>query len=180
MGRDHTIFAMAKGFVRFYQDPIKHPKRKYIGVALDAKDQLPTPVGEPRRRRLGMEPIPLSVSIPIPDATEPNIEVRASLSIAKEGDVKPRRAKDGTLLTMGKNYAFSNTNWEIGRAAETAGITRRVRPFNHKDRWIAWEKRTKRRKAAAERKAVLGTGKKKAKRDPGKGKARAIAMAKRP
>jgi hypothetical protein len=178
MGRDHTIFALAKGFVRFYQDPIKHPKRKYIGVSLKAEEQLPTPPGEPRRRRLGMEPTPLSISIPVPDA-EPGVEVRASISVESDGAVKPRRAKNGTFLKMGKNYAFTTTNWEIGRAAERAGVTQRVRPFSHGDRWIAWQKRTARRKAAAERKAMMGAGKKKAKRDPAKGKAKAMAMSKR-
>src|SRR5687768_12904031 len=32
MGRDHTIHAMATGYVKYYRDPARHPDRKYIGV----------------------------------------------------------------------------------------------------------------------------------------------------
>ncbi|RKP13501.1 ribosomal protein L27, partial [Piptocephalis cylindrospora] len=31
MGRDHTIFALTKGFVKFYRVP-EYPERKYVGV----------------------------------------------------------------------------------------------------------------------------------------------------
>ncbi|KAF2455590.1 ribosomal L27 protein-domain-containing protein [Lineolata rhizophorae] len=54
MGRDHTIFAARAGYVQFYRDPLKHPKRQYIGVTFDRDDKLPYPPNAPRRRRLGM------------------------------------------------------------------------------------------------------------------------------
>ncbi|KAI5285052.1 54S ribosomal protein L2 mitochondrial, partial [Ascosphaera acerosa] len=56
MGRDHTIFALEKGYVRFYKDPARGgpPDRKYIGVALEKEDRLPYPKNKPTKRRLGM------------------------------------------------------------------------------------------------------------------------------
>ncbi|KAH3679763.1 hypothetical protein WICMUC_000729 [Wickerhamomyces mucosus] len=56
IGKDHTIFAMEPGYVRFYMDPF-HPKRKFIGIALKSELRLPTPHFEPRVRRLGYLPI---------------------------------------------------------------------------------------------------------------------------
>ncbi|CDK27631.1 unnamed protein product [Kuraishia capsulata CBS 1993] len=52
IGKDHTIFALEPGWVRYYLDPF-HPKRKFIGVSLDRDTPLPTPHFEPRRRRFG-------------------------------------------------------------------------------------------------------------------------------
>lgn len=52
IGKDHTIFALEKGFVRFYLDPF-HPKRRFVGVALKSDIKLPTPHFEPRIRRFG-------------------------------------------------------------------------------------------------------------------------------
>lgn len=56
IGRDHTIFALEPGYVRFYYDPF-HPLRKYVGVALKKDLSLPTPHFSPRVRRFGYEPI---------------------------------------------------------------------------------------------------------------------------
>jgi large subunit ribosomal protein L27 len=58
MGRDHTIFATQTGFVKYYRDPAKHPKRQYIGVAFERTQTLPTPPNAARRRRLGMLAVP--------------------------------------------------------------------------------------------------------------------------
>ncbi|MCJ1246841.1 54S ribosomal protein L2 mitochondrial [Trapelia coarctata] len=65
MGRDHTIFALARGFVRYYQDPEFRVRgkgrgeagmgRKYIGIVHRQEDKLPRGRGECRRRVLGME-----------------------------------------------------------------------------------------------------------------------------
>ncbi|SCU90815.1 LAME_0E10132g1_1 [Lachancea meyersii CBS 8951] len=54
IGKDHTIFALEPGFVRFYLDPF-HPKRKFIGVALNESSKLPTPHFAPRVRRFGRQ-----------------------------------------------------------------------------------------------------------------------------
>lgn len=56
IGKDHTIFALEPGYVRFYYDPF-HPLRKYVGVALKKSLTLPTPHFEPRVRRFGYEQI---------------------------------------------------------------------------------------------------------------------------
>ncbi|KAH3666294.1 hypothetical protein OGAPHI_004483 [Ogataea philodendri] len=52
IGKDHTIFALEPGFVRYYLDPF-HPRRKFIGVVLNQKDRLPYPHFEPTKRRFG-------------------------------------------------------------------------------------------------------------------------------
>lgn len=52
IGKDHTIFALEPGVVRYYLDPF-HPKRKFIGVALSRDLKLPSPHFEPTFRRFG-------------------------------------------------------------------------------------------------------------------------------
>lgn len=56
IGKDHTIFALEPGYVRFYLDPF-HPRRRFIGIALKKHSRLPTPHFEPRARRFGYVPI---------------------------------------------------------------------------------------------------------------------------
>lgn len=56
IGRDHTIFAVEPGYVRFYLNPF-HPLRKYVGVSLRKDVKLPTPHFEPRVRRFGYDEI---------------------------------------------------------------------------------------------------------------------------
>ncbi|CAH6719959.1 54S ribosomal protein L2, mitochondrial [[Candida] jaroonii] len=52
IGKDHTIFALEPGFVKFYYDPF-HPLRKYVGVALKKDYTLPKDHFDPRLRRFG-------------------------------------------------------------------------------------------------------------------------------
>ncbi|AHY77085.1 AQG_2a_G0047270.mRNA.1.CDS.1 [Saccharomyces cerevisiae] len=52
IGKDHSIFALEPGVVRYYLDPF-HPKRKFIGVALRRDLKLPSPHFEPTVRRFG-------------------------------------------------------------------------------------------------------------------------------
>ncbi|TKA62810.1 hypothetical protein B0A49_11040 [Cryomyces minteri] len=54
MGRDHTIYATQPGYVKYYRDPLKHPKRQYIGVVFQRHWTLPQPPNAARKRRLGM------------------------------------------------------------------------------------------------------------------------------
>lgn len=56
IGKDHTIFALEAGYVRFYLDPF-HPKRRFIGIALTRDAKLPTPHFDPKPRRFGYVPI---------------------------------------------------------------------------------------------------------------------------
>lgn len=53
LGKDHTIFALAPGFVKFFKDPAQ-PKRQFVGVVFQKGQDLPRPVGEKRVRRLGL------------------------------------------------------------------------------------------------------------------------------
>lgn len=52
IGKDHTIFAVEPGFVRFYYDPF-HPNRKFAGVVLNKNHKLPSPHFAPTARRFG-------------------------------------------------------------------------------------------------------------------------------
>src|SRR3569833_2646300 len=58
MGRDHTIHAAVSGYVQFYRDPVRHPKRQFIGVTFDKDDKLPYPQHAMRRRKLSMVAVP--------------------------------------------------------------------------------------------------------------------------
>ncbi|KAI8051519.1 ribosomal L27 protein-domain-containing protein [Syncephalis plumigaleata] len=53
LGRDHTIFALVDGYVKFYINP-KYPKRKYVGVVLERSDKLPLDPTVPRKRRFSL------------------------------------------------------------------------------------------------------------------------------
>ncbi|OCK81003.1 hypothetical protein K432DRAFT_351940 [Lepidopterella palustris CBS 459.81] len=152
MGRDHTIYATESGYVKYYRDPVKHPKRQYIGVAFKRHESLPYPSNAARRRRLNMlatqvEPEPeLQVGIPEGD-------IVVGEKIASESTVRAQpRAKAGSQLLMGKNYAYREANWQIGRAAERAGV--KVREFVRGDRFRAWRKSAARKAANAERRGL--------------------------
>jgi large subunit ribosomal protein L27 len=41
MGRDHTIYATAPGYVRFYKEKHLRGERKFIGIVLSRGDTLP-------------------------------------------------------------------------------------------------------------------------------------------
>src|ERR1700712_4727277 len=97
MGRDHTLFAQEAGFVKSYRDPLRHPKRQYIGVVFERDQTLPTPLHAATRRRLNM-------------VTTPRRDLAAEL---EEREEKARasgrisgRARDGTELKMRPDYSF--------------------------------------------------------------------------
>lgn len=52
IGKDHTLFALEPGFVRYYLDPF-HPRKKFVGVSLKEDVKLPIPHFEPTPRRFG-------------------------------------------------------------------------------------------------------------------------------
>lgn len=56
IGKDHTIFALEPGYVRFYLDPF-HPLRKFVGVALKKDLTLPKDHFAPNVRRFGYIPL---------------------------------------------------------------------------------------------------------------------------
>ena len=168
LGRDHTIFATAKGYVTYYRDPERHPKRKYIGVVFERGMKLPLPRNAARRRRLGMETREMSTStISEVKTTDEEAEV-ADLAVVhgkgthirdqpKEiGQNVPAR-KD--TMKMRPGYMFRETNAYIGRAAERAGIE--VRKYNKRDRFAAWRKRTAKIKEQRENRVIRGNKKSK-------------------
>lgn len=72
MGRDHTIHAAVAGYVKYYRDPARHPKRQYIGVTFNREDKLPYPVSAPRRRKLSLVAVPRRVEQPVEETTAPS------------------------------------------------------------------------------------------------------------
>lgn len=158
-GRDHCIFATESGYVRYYRDPFKHPKRQYIGVALQKDENLPYPRNGARRRRLNMvtmthdsQPDPLEgqtviADLQVGDGTGSETSIRET----------PRDSSSNNLV-MRKGYAVRQANWEIGRVAEKANV--QVKKFVPGDRWTAWRKSKLRIKANEERKKLRNAGKK--------------------
>ena len=151
IGKDHTIYALQPGYVKYYKDPALHPDRKYIGVSLKKEDSLPTPPNAMRRRRLGM------VATLMPEAPEITPSLSEAVESAVEEVVRKRtkkqqrifdRGDEGRVLRMKKGYMYRESNWEIGRAAERANV--KVRKFKPGDRWAAWRKRAARKEKAIE------------------------------
>lgn len=150
MGRDHTIYATEHGYVKYYKDPEKHPKRQYIGVVFERDQVLPLPRNSMRRRKLNMEATKME--------TPPVIEMRGDLVTEGDGSkgvsVKqtPGTERQRQPLKLKRGYMFRETNWEIGRAAERAKV--KVREFKPRDRWTAWRKATKRQTIVKEKRIV--------------------------
>jgi large subunit ribosomal protein L27 len=157
MGRDHTIYALGTGYVKYYLDPERHPKRQYIGVAFEREDTLPSPRNAVTKRRLGMVAVPriekgaLLEQESSTDAGNGTVKVKL---VASNSD---NNSKD--LLRSG--YMYREANWEIGQAAERAGI--KVKEWNRKDRWLAWRKKLNKIRRIAQMKDLKSRGKGKAK-----------------
>lgn len=155
MGRDHTIYATECGYVKYYKDPEKHPKRQYIGVTFERDQVLPLPRNSPRRRRLGM----VATKMELPPAED--ITIDSDLTIEGDGSKGlqvrqkkngERRGEEGRNLQLRPGYMYREGNWEIGRAAERAQI--KVRQFKPRDRWTAWRKATIRNAKITEKKGL--------------------------
>jgi hypothetical protein len=186
MGRDHTLFAKEKGYVRYYNDPTQ-PKRRFIGVVFEKTQTLPTPPNAARRRRLNMMAVPRrpdpeealpEAAPPVPDALEELTRAMALSSIRQRRIIKPGdvvgTSKDGTPLRMRSNYSFKESNIEIGRVAERAAL--KVKPFVKGDRWLAWQKANARKERNKASRTLAGASKKGKK--GGKAKARPKARGK--
>ncbi|OKL64089.1 hypothetical protein UA08_00316 [Talaromyces atroroseus] len=165
MGRDHTIYATEAGYVKYYLDPELHPKRKYIGVCFDRDGTLPTPRNAPTRRRLNM------VSVPRVEVAGMHTEIAAEVDedttrvVGVEGAARQSLPAAVANLPLRPGYMYREANWQIGRAAEKAGIT--AKRFNRKNRWLAWRKRQARAERAAQMKSLKGK-KKASKKSKGK------------
>ncbi|KAL6232863.1 hypothetical protein BDW75DRAFT_10339 [Aspergillus navahoensis] len=160
MGRDHTIYATESGYVRYYLDPERHPDRKYIGVVFEKDGKLPTPRNAPTRRKLNRVAVPMVTQV---EERQSDLTVVTGENVGTVvGSVAGVDAGAGTQLRPG--YMWREANWQIGRAAEKAGIT--ARPHKRKNRWLAWRKRQARAERAAQMKSLKNKKKspKKAKR----------------
>lgn len=160
MGRDHTIYATEAGYVRYYLDPERHSERKYIGIVFEKEGKLPTPRNAPTRRKLNRVAVPR-----LPEVIEEgqsDLTVVMNESGTTVGDVAAVDAGAGKQLRPG--YMWREANWQIGRAAEKAGIT--AQPYKKDNRWLAWRKRQARAERVAQMKSLKNKKKasKKAKR----------------
>lgn len=172
MGRDHTIYATESGYVKYYKDPERHPKRQYIGVVFERNQVLPLPRNSMRRRRLGLAASQMEFST-VADTSEVvqesgelqtedgavQSQVTAPAPVKK---VRERKGEEGRVLTLRPGYMYREANWEIGRAAERAKI--QVKEFKPRDRWTAWKKATVRKVANAGKRGIRGTKAKKGKK----------------
>ena len=168
MGRDHTIYATESGYVKYYKDPERHPKRQYIGVVYERNQVLPLPRNSMRRRRLGLAASQMEFSTmtegPDVEQTQKATELQTEDGTVQQQvptpaptpKIQERKGEEGRVLTLRPGYMYREANWEIGRAAERAKI--QVREFKPRDRWTAWRK-TKVRKAKNAEKRGLRTPK---------------------
>ncbi|TKA24611.1 hypothetical protein B0A50_06371 [Salinomyces thailandicus] len=180
-GRDHTIHAAVPGYVRYYRDPARHPKRKYIGIVFDKNQNLPQPVHAVRRRSLGM----LAYQMPTQTETQlagdlaeeassptdirqlPNSTRQSKTTLSKIPLRNSRKMTEGIKLTLRPGYQYRQSNHEIGRSAEkkeaaaqARGKTSRVYDqFKSGDRFAAWRKSSVRIARNNERRA-MGRGRK--------------------
>ena len=103
MGRDHTIFALEKGYVRYYKDENwgvrkghgkkrnrKEGGRKFIGVVLERGMKLPRPKGMARVRRVGLDAVPVRMATGMAPSTLEN----PNQSTDKGSDLKIAIATD--------------------------------------------------------------------------------------
>ena len=155
MGRDHTIFAKEKGYVCFYKDPETHPKRKYIGVVFERGMKLPTPRNKPRIRRLGLVGREREIGT-LATATPPRAEGLEVGRMTEKGGAlrqqsnKTRQKAPALKMKLKPGYSYRESNRNIGRAIERAGIkVREYRKFTWDERqeWL----REKKKKAMMEK-----------------------------
>ncbi|KAI9877381.1 MAG: 54S ribosomal protein L2 mitochondrial [Pleopsidium flavum] len=152
MGRDHTIYATETGYVKYYKDPERHPKRKYIGVVFERGDVLPLPRNAARRRRLGMVGV---VRDGETVAAEEEIGLGGVIGVVgaeREVVGKGKVALVKRELKIRPGYMYREANWEIGRAAERAKV--KVKAFKPGDRFTAWRKTVARRARTAQNRAM--------------------------
>ncbi|KJZ73942.1 hypothetical protein HIM_06610 [Hirsutella minnesotensis 3608] len=149
MGRDHTIHAMATGYVKYYRDPARHPDRKYIGVVFDKSDTLPYPRHAERKRRLGMTTHPIRTPVEQPAMSPSGIPYEVT---------RLQNGEKDRLLRLRDDYSYREDNWRIGRLVQTTGLRKtrfrtRKQYLRHR-RWRREREIAGQRKAAEERKAL--------------------------
>ncbi|RAL06986.1 mitochondrial 54S ribosomal protein bL27m [Aspergillus homomorphus CBS 101889] len=155
MGRDHTIYSEQSGYVRYYLDPERHPKRKYIGVVFEKDGKLPTPRNAVTRRKLGrvavrFDPADLPNRQPQEQPQSADLVAEITEEGTTVGSVPAAAVDEGLQFRPG--YMYREANWSIGRIAERAGVTADV--HSRKNRWLAWRRRQARRDRTAQMKSL--------------------------
>lgn len=174
LGRDHTVMSSEPGYVRYYRDPLKHPKRKYIGIVFKREDRLPYPPNTPRRRRLGLLATPMQKEMADPLQAPQTLltqeaETQKDQSVAKAPSMQATKGSkwfweaytNEIPMPTGKDGSYRISNVEIGRAAERAGVN--VKMYDKNDRWAAWRK-SRAKKALAKLNKIVRKGKQQASR----------------
>ncbi|EMR71552.1 putative 50s ribosomal protein l27 protein [Eutypa lata UCREL1] len=161
MGRDHTIFALASGYVKYYRDPARHPKRQYIGVVFDKADTLPYPAHAARKRRLNMTASAIPAPAPQPELSPSGIPTQVvRLGLERSRRPHPRDVRVLKLDRDGSSYAYSEENWRLGTLVRTEKRkmgSRRVamKHRRRKVKAISKEMRAEREDKIARRKEAL-------------------------
>ena len=132
MGRDHTIHAMASGYVKYYRDPKRHPDRKYIGVVYNKEDVLPYPKHAERKRRLNMLPRTIKAAAPAVEESPSGIPFQVT---------RKQKGEPDRLLKLRKDYSYREDNWAIGQLVQTTRLkTTRFRTRKQYFRQRRWRK----------------------------------------
>ncbi|KAH8733986.1 ribosomal L27 protein-domain-containing protein [Ilyonectria robusta] len=142
MGRDHTIHAMATGYVKYYRDPIRHPDRKYIGVVFNKADTLPYPVHAETKRKLNKTVFTIKPAEPKPELSPSGIPFQVTRVEAGEPD---------RILKLRKDYSYREDNWRIGRLVQTTGL--KTKRFRTRKQWFRHRRWRRERELEGQRKA---------------------------
>lgn len=142
MGRDHTIHAMATGYVKYYRDPARHPDRKYIGVVFDKADTLPYPVHAERKRKLNKTVFTIKQADPKPELSPSGIPFQVTRVEAGEPD---------RILKLRKDYSYREDNWRIGRLVQTTGL--KTKRFRTRKQWFRHRRWRRERELEGQRKS---------------------------
>ncbi|KAI1169928.1 ribosomal L27 protein-domain-containing protein [Nemania sp. FL0916] len=158
MGRDHTIHALEAGYVKYYRDPKKHPKRQYIGVVFDKNDKLPYEANARRKRRLGLVAVPIPPKVPEPELSRSGIPTQ----IVRPGFGRKPHPRDERVIRLAndRSYAYREESWRLGTLVRTEKRkmgSRRVamRHRRAKAKAIGLEMREQRTDKIARRKEAL-------------------------
>ncbi|KAI1808232.1 ribosomal L27 protein-domain-containing protein [Daldinia bambusicola] len=158
MGRDHTIYALATGYVKYYRDPSRHPDRQYIGVVFNKDDKLPYPTHAMRRRKLNMIATPIPPPQPEPAISSSGIPTQ----VVRQGYGRKPHPRDERVMKLRDDgsYAYAEESWRLGKLIRTEKRklgSRRVAMKHRRRRAkvIALEMRAEREDKIARRKEAL-------------------------
>ncbi|KAL6876088.1 ribosomal L27 domain-containing protein [Trichoderma longibrachiatum] len=143
MGRDHTIHAMATGYVKYYRDPARHPDRKYIGVVFNKEDTLPYPQHAERKRKLNKTVHALRGEAAKEEVSPSGIPFEVTRVEAGEPD---------RLLRLRADYSYREDNWRIGRLVKTTGL--KTKAFRTRKQWFRHRRWRREREIAGQKEAA--------------------------